>query len=119
MSSGILELIKTGGVVGGALLTLVILTVLMKYVVPILKPNGSGAPVLEALRQLATLPAQVSTLATELRGFNKTIETHVPTKAELMKQFEEKRHDMRNIVMEGMGKLETRKQQRHRKERRK
>ena len=108
-----LDLLKAGGILAGVGVTLAIFFVVFKYIVPLVRPNGGGvAPILEEIRHLAT-----------------TIETHVPTKADLLEQFAENRHDMRNAVAEGVSHLQLdiqqlagikiRKRQRRRKERRK
>jgi len=94
----VVELIKTGGIVAGSLLTLGVFILLFRYVVPLIKPNGSqSGPLLSAIQTLATLPSEVKSLATAIN----TMMEHVPTKAELMEQFEKNRHDMGEKVASG------------------
>lgn len=126
----IYELVKTGGIIGGMLLTMFIAIMLLKYVVPLLRTNGGGtAPILAAVQQLAGLPGEIKALVVEIKSFNGTISDHVPTKAELFEQFKENRHEMRNIVSEGntilqdriseLANAQLRSKSRRRKERRK
>lgn len=106
MSQEMVELIKTGGIVGGAILTLAIFVIMLKYLVPLLKPtNGTGSVLLAAIKQLAELPQEVKVLSTQIEGYSRTIKEHVWTRAEMMTEFEKNRHDVANKIMEPLAEL--------------
>lgn len=109
MSQQMVELIKTGGIVGGAILTLAIFIIMLKYLVPLLRPtNGNtGSMLLAAIKQLAELPQEVKILSTEIKGYSATIKEHVWTRAEMMTEFEKNRHDVANKILEPLAVLAT------------
>lgn len=88
----IVELIKTGGIIGGAVLVLVILILLLKYLVPVLRPINGGFSA-----AIATLPAEIKALTAAITAHME----HAPTKLQFAKEFEKNRHDMAATVMKG------------------
>lgn len=108
------KLLKYGGVGIGILLAggfIVGLIKLLQIIVPVvlaLKPtngHGTGGQLFVILSELGDLAGEVKLLTAELKGFTGTIKDHVPTKAELLTQFSQSRHDMRSIVGEGVVKI--------------
>jgi hypothetical protein len=97
----ILEIVKAGGVTLGVAVALCFFYVFIKIALPVLKglqpANGksdSAGAIFMALQQLANLPGEVKSLSAAIEA----LMPHVPTKAELLKEFEENRHDVRNIM---------------------
>lgn len=109
------KLLKYGGVGLGILLAggfVIGLIKLLQIIVPVvlaLKPangrNDAGGQLFVILSELSGLVGEVKLLTAELKGFTITMKDHVITKAELLTQFSQSRHDMRAIVGEGVVKI--------------
>lgn len=96
----ILDILKTGGVVAGVLLTLTVVFVIFKYVLPLvisLRPkNGSGetGPLFLLLQQAATLPGELKALTDEFR----TMKEYIFTRAEVVEEMQKNRHALANMM---------------------